>query len=261
VSRIRSLRISLLLFLGFVLFLFPPLLPAADQDQPRVLEEQKGPDLDTLLGSLTDLEEPVSREGAGYLIAQAPGERYKLPFRLIARGPEAFRLELYDIFGRPSLLMISYLGETRLFSLSQQKEIPLERNSSGPLAALAEMPVTDMAKIFWGRIPLSPYDQDEIKTVKENSQESLHIILKGMVRQEFWVIPRPFALLKGRITPLSKTEQIEITFSEFSSAAGTRQPLECEVRQEAEDRTLIIHYDTVVARTDIPDTVFDWPRF
>lgn len=259
--KIRPLPISLLLALGLGLLFFPDRPLAANPDQPPAMEEKNTPDLDVLLGRLTELEEPVSREGAGYLIAQAPGERYKLPFRLLARGPEAFRLELFDLFGRPFLLLISYLGETRLFSLSQQKEIPLEQNFSGPLALLAEMPVTEMAKIFWGRVPLFPYDQYEIKTAPEEGRELWRIVLKGMVQQEFWIIPQPFALRRSRISPLSKSEQTEITFSDFSPMAGTRLPLQCEVRQGEGNHVLIIHYDKVVARSDIPDTVFEWPRF
>ena len=249
-------------FIGFncLLAFSPPYLPAANQGSPSLNSaEQAGvvSELEGLLTKLKDLEEPVSREGAGYLIAQAPGERYKLQFRLIARSPGAFRLELFDLFGRPAWYLISYAGETRLFSPSQQKEIPFGQMFSGPFAAISQMPSPEITKIFWGRVPLLPFEKSQVKSDLKAGQESIRLIFEGAGRQEIFVTPNPFTLLKSLITPTPKAEEIEITFSDFSLVAGNRLPLTCEVRQK--ERLLVIHYETVIPREDIPNDVFHLP--
>ena len=112
---------------------------------------------DTLIERLGMLNAPVSREGTGIIIVQAPGERYRFQFRLIARGPEALRMEIFDPFGRPMLYLVSYQGEIRLFSIPQKKEIPFNLPSSGPWSAFPQIPFFELLKIFWGRVPLFPY--------------------------------------------------------------------------------------------------------
>ena len=152
--RYSSFHFTFIALIFITSFFFPRTAPASLPDPARPLEtasQEKGDsNLQKLLGHLTVLEEPVSREGAGLLIVQAPGERYRLQFRLIARGPEAFRLEIFDPFGRPMIYMVSYLGETHIFSLAEKREIPITQPLSGPLAAFATMPITEISKIFWG---------------------------------------------------------------------------------------------------------------
>ncbi len=213
----------------------------------------------TLLDRLAAIEEPVSREGAGLLIAVAPDERYRLQFRLIARSPEAFRLEIFDPFGRPMLYVVSYLGETRIFSLAEKKEIPLPRSFSGPLAPFSQMPLTEISKIFWGRVPIFPYDSFQIQPAAEEGNETVKILLKGPVQQELWITPNPFSLNKTRIISPSKEGEIEITFSDFSEVAGNRIPLRCEIKDGTGEKTLTIRYETLVPRPDIPDEVFQLP--
>ena len=213
----------------------------------------------TLLGRLAVLEEPVSREGAGLLIAVAPGERYRLQFRLIARGPETFRLEIFDPFGRPMIYVVSYLGETHIFSMAEKKEIPLTQPLSGPLAPFSQMPLTEISKIFWGRVPIFPYDSFQIQPAAEEGNETVRILLKGPVQQELWITPNPFSLNKTRIISPSKEVDIEITFSDFSKVAGNRIPLRCEIKDGSGENTLTLRYETLVPRTDIPDEVFQMP--
>jgi hypothetical protein len=255
----------LLIIFSFSFLLFPHNLTSGIQTQPSAPtaseKEKIDPELGSLLARLKTLEEPVSREGAGYLIAQAPGERYKVQFRLLARGPEAFRLEIFDLFGRPSWVMISYIGETHLFSLAQQKEILIDRTFSGPLSAISQMPIPEMTKIFWGRVPLLPYEEFQIKTDQKSGQESIQLLLKGAGLQEFSITRPPFSLLKCLIRPAHKAGEIEVTFSDFSSVAGSRLPLRCEVRQREKEQILVIHYESLIPRDDIPDDVFQWPQF
>jgi hypothetical protein len=265
VNRRAYFRIKL--FIGLLCSLVFFQLPAwsAIQDGPSPLEvpakEKNNPVLKSLLTRLATLEEPVSREGTGYLIAQAPGERYKLQFRLIARGPEAFRLEIFDPFGRPLLYMVSYLGETHLFSIAQQKEIPFPQNFSGPLSAISQMPFTEIAKIFWGRVPLFPYNNFQINTGTEGENESIRLFLDGPIQQELWLMISPFSLIRSRIIGPAKGEALEISFSDFSSIAGNRLPLQCEISQGTGGHTLTVHYDTLILRPDIPEEVFQLPKF
>lgn len=245
------------------LFFFPLSTSASIQDPAHPLKaappEKGDSSLQTLLSRLAVLEEPVSREGAGLLIVRAPGERYRLQFRLIARGPEAFRLEIFDPFGRPMIYVVSYLGETRIFSLAEKKEIPLTQPLSGPLAAFAQMPITEISKILWGRVPIFPHDSSQIQPAAEEGKETVKILLKGLVRQEIWITPNPFSLLKTRLTSPSKEGEIEITFSDFSRVAGSRLPMRCEIKDETEEHTVTIRYETLVLRPDIPDDVFKMP--
>jgi hypothetical protein len=263
--KTKPLLIKLILALSFLPAFLPYPLTAATQEQilssPISELERSAPELESLLSRLRTAEEPVSREGAGYLIAQAPGERYKVQFRLIARGPEAFRLEIFDLFGRPSWYLISYAGETHLFSPSQQKEIPFNQTFSGPLAAGSQIPLSEMPKIFWGRVPLLPYNQFQIKPDREAGQDAVRLILKGAGQQEFLITQAPFSLRKSLIFKSNRTEEIEVTFSDFSSVAGNRLPLKCEVRQREKEQVLIIRYETLIPRNDIPDDVFQFPHF
>jgi hypothetical protein len=213
----------------------------------------------SLLNRLSILNEPISREGTGRLIARGPGEYYKLQFRLIARGPEALRMEIFDPFGRPMLYIVSYLGETRLFSIAQNKELPFNQSLSGPWAAISQMPMTELLKLFWGRVPLFPYESYQIKTGEDEGKESIKILFDGLVHQELWIIPHPFSLTKSLITYRNKKGALAITFSDFSSIAGSRIPLQCEIKEGTGDNALILRYETLILRPDIPDDTFKFP--
>ena len=157
-----KIRIYKLLFSSFVLTFFLPMAALASVQSPppplnadTIKKNDSG--FETLIDRLGMLDDPVSREGAGTIIVQAPGERYRFQFRLIARGPEALRMEIFDPFGRSMLYLVSYQGETRLFSIPQKKEIPFNLPAFGPWSALPQIPLLEMLKIFWGRVPLFPY--------------------------------------------------------------------------------------------------------
>jgi hypothetical protein len=214
----------------------------------------------TLLKRLSTPEEPLSREGTGLLIIQSPGEMYRLSFRLIARGPEALRLEIFDLFGRPVLYLFSYLGDTHLFSISDRKEIPFNHQFSGPLALFSQMPFTEISKIFWGRIPLFPYDSYQVTSETEEGQETDRIVLKGVVQEELWITMNPLALIKARIKFPSNTENLEATFSHFSSSTGRRIPMQCILTEGSGENAMTIRYETLVPRPDIPDEVFELPK-
>lgn len=219
------------------------------------------PGLQSLLDRLTHLDDPISREGTGLLIAQAPGERYRLQFRLIARGPEALRLEIFDPFGRPIIYLVSYQGQTRIFSMTQRKEIPINQSLSGPWAAFFQMPITEIMKLFWGRVPLFLHDSYQIKPGAEEGQECIKLLFNGPVHQELWITTNPFSLIKSTIKSDSREGEVEVTFTEFSSIAGNRLPMKVELKEGAGNSALTIRYDTLVLRLDIPDDVFEIPNF
>lgn len=209
-----------------------------------------------LMNRLAILNEPVSREGAGRLVVQAPGERYSLQFRLLAKGPEALRLEIFDPFGRPMLYFVSYLGETRLFSIAQKKEIPFNSSLFGPWSAISQIPIVEMLKLFWGRVPLFPYDTYKLDIGQEEEKRVIKLFLLGNVQQELWISPDPFSLTKVRITNPSKEGEIEILFSDFSEVTGNQTPMRCEIKDGPGEHVLTIRYETLVLRPDISDEIF-----
>ncbi|MCJ7833075.1 MAG: DUF4292 domain-containing protein [Deltaproteobacteria bacterium] len=215
----------------------------------------------TLIDRLAILNEPVSREGKGVFIAQAPGERYRLQFRLIARGPEACRLEIFDPFGRPMLYLVSYQGESRLFSIAQKKEIPFNPSLLGPWSSMVQIPIVEMLKIFWGRVPLLPYKTHQIDTVREEGKSFIKLALQGSVQQELWITPLPFSLTKSRLRSPSQEGEWEIIFSDFSEAAGNRLPMRCEIKEGTGEHALTIRYESLVPRADIPDEIFKLSNF
>jgi len=217
--------------------------------------------IQTLLDRLAMLDEPVSREGKGVFIAQAPGERYRLQFRLIARGPEACRLEIFDPFGRPMLYLVSYQGKIHMFSIAQKKEIPFNPSLLGPWSSMVQIPIVEMLKIFWGRVPLLPYKTYQIDTGREEGKSFIKLAFQGSVQQELWITPLPFSLTKSRIKTPSQGEEVEINFSDFSEAAGNRLPMRCEIKEGNGEHALTIRYESLVPRADIPDDIFKLSSF
>lgn len=245
-----------LCFLSFPLFaaIERPALP--DQTLPGGKGELS---FQSLLDRLSILNEPVSREGTGRLTARAPGEYYRFQFRLIARGPEALRLELFDLFGRPVLYLISYLGETRIFSLAQNKEIPLRQSLPGPWSPVSQMPIIEIMKLFWGRVPLFPSESYQIKTGEERGKEFIKILFEGPMHQELWITPYPFSLTKSRIKNQKNEGELEILFTDFSSIAGSQIPLQMEIKEGQSENVLTLRYETLILRPDIPEDTFKIP--
>lgn len=243
--------------------LFPPLPPIQAQSPPEKTEAVQKEDsrFQKLADRLSILDEPVSREGAGILIVQAPGERYRLQFRLIARGPEALRLEIFDPFGRPLLYLVSYHGGIRLLSIPQKKEIPFDLPSSGPWSAFPKIDIRELLKIFWGRVPIFPYDTYQSSLRSEKGKETVKFEFRGSLRQEIWITPSPFTLTKSRITGPSRDGEIEILFSDFSDSNGNRTPMRCEIKEGTGERAFSLRYETLVPRPDIPDEIFELPEF
>jgi len=250
--------IGLLVLLFFLPF-SPPFLHGEsppDQAEAGKINESG---FQKLTERLAKLDEPISREASGIIIVQAPGERYRLQFRLIGRGPEAMRMELFDPFGRPMLYLVSYQGEIRLFSIPQKKEIPFYLPSSGPWSFFPQIPVREFLKIFWGRVPLFPYDTQQTSIASEKGKESVKIEFKGSVRQEIWITPSPWTLTKSRITSSSPKGEIEILFSDFSELNGFRNPRRCDIKNGTGEYAFTLHYETLVSRPDIPDDIFTLP--
>ena len=261
-----KIRIYKLLFSFFTLTFFLPMAaPASVQSPPPTLNadtiKKNDSGFETLIDRLGMLEDPVSREGAGTIIVQAPGERYRFQFRLIARGPEALRMEIFDPFGRSVLYLVSYQGETRLFSIPQKKEIPFNLPALGPWSALPQIPLFEMLKIFWGRVPLFPFHTHQTETSLEKGIRSIKLLLLGSVQQELWITTNPFSLTQSRIRTPSDKEQIEIVFSNFSEVTGNHTPMRCEIKDGTGEHVITIRYETLVPRPDISDEIFKLPEF
>jgi hypothetical protein len=258
VGEIRLYKVLIFSF-GLTFFLPRSVLPSIQSLSPPPKADtagKKDSSFLTLIDRLAVLDEPVSREGTGLLIVQAPGERYRLQFRLIARGPEALRLEIFDPFGRPMLYLVSYRGEIRLFSIPQKREIPFDLPSSGPWSAFPQISVVELLKIFWGRVPLFPYETHQIDTHLEKEKKVIKLNLLGSVQQEIWITPNPFSLTQSRITSPSHKGEIEITFSDFSEVTGNRLPMRCEIKDGTGEQSLTLRYETLILRPDIPDEIF-----
>jgi hypothetical protein len=251
-------------FLGLMMIL--PITALGSMQSPNTPlnidpSEIKESRFQTILDRLAILNEPVSREGKGVFIAEAPGERYRLQFRLIARGPEACRLEIFDPFGRPMLYLVSYQGESRLFSIAQKKEIPFNPSLLGSWSSMLQIPTVEMLKIFWGRVPLLPYKTYQIDTGREEGKSPVKLALQGSVQQELWITPLPFSLTKSRIRMPSQEGEWEIIFSDFSEAAGNRIPMRCEIKEGNGEHAMTIRYESLVPRADIPDEIFNLSHF
>jgi hypothetical protein len=246
--------------LGLIFFLPFSARPSVHVQPPPAKAEAVIKDdssLQKVIDRLVTLDEPISREGTGILIVQAPGERYRLQFRLIARGPEALRMEIFDPFGRPMLYLVSYQGEIHLFSIPAKKEIPFNL----PWSPFPQISIRELLKIFWGRVPLFPYDTYQSSIVSEKGKASMKYEFRGSVYQEIWITPTPFALTKSRITRPSQEGEIEILFSDFSEVTGNRTPMRCEIKDVTGEQALTLRYETLVLRPDIPDEIFKLPEF
>ena len=74
---------------------------------------------------MRSLPPSIPWEASGILLFEAPGERYRLGFRLLARDHRSLRLELSDPFGRPVYYLVFYQGRTKALSLADNKVVPL----------------------------------------------------------------------------------------------------------------------------------------
>jgi hypothetical protein len=169
-------------------------------------------------------------------------------------------LEIFDPFGRPILYLISYLGESHLFSTVQKREIPFNPSLFGPWPALAQIPVAEMLKLFWGRVPLLSYDSHQMDIIKKEGEKTVKLLLLGPVRQVFWITQEPFTLIKSQIINRSKDEDVEIVFSDFSEVAGNRTPMRFEIKDGTGGNVLTIRYETLILRPDISDEIFKLSR-
>jgi hypothetical protein len=226
----------------------PPSPANRESDDPQFLSEQAN-----------QAAEPAGREGAGFLILKAPGERYRLGFRLLARGPEALRLELMDPFGRPLFYLFSSQGRLRLFSISEKKEIPFGRMAAGPFGPLSDRQWPEVLKILWGRVPLIPFQTRETATVSEKGRRLIKISLRGEQRQDIWVQARPFQIARTRIQDPGSGEEVQITFSDFSNLAGNPVPFQIELEDGTGERGMSLRFESLIVRPDLSEEFLTWP--
>jgi hypothetical protein len=219
-----------------------------ENDDPQLLSEKAN-----------QAAEPAGREGVGFLIFKTPSERYRLGFRLLARGPEALRLELNDLFGRPLLYLFSSQGRLRLFSIPEKKEIPAGRMAAGPLGFLSDRQWPEVLKILWGRVPLIPFQTRETAAVSEKGRKLIKISLRGEQRQDIWVQARPFQIVRTRIQDPGSGEEVQITFSAFSDLGGNPVPFQMELEDGTGERELTLRFESLIVRLDLGEEFLTWP--
>jgi hypothetical protein len=213
-------------------------------------------DIEKLLYQAGRLEPFPGREGTGTVTWKTPDEWMRLRFRLLARGPDALRMELFDPFGRPVAYFFSYEGRFFLISNQEKREINPQALREGPLAVFSEIPTLDLLKVLWGRIPIIPYERVTSEPFIEKEAQLVKLFLEGVQKQSIWLSSEPFSVLKTRIQNRKTGSDWQIAFSDFMPEAGGRVPKQIEIQDESREKTLTLRYEMVIPRQDIPESAF-----
>jgi hypothetical protein len=219
-------------------------------------ENPAGSETERLLYQAGRLDASAGREGAGTITWKTADEWLRLRFRLLARGPEALRLELFDPFGRPAAYFFSYQGRFFLVSNDQKKEIFPQAAREGPLSVFSETAPMDFLKVLWGRIPIIPHEKAVSEILSEKEPYLIKVDLEGLQKQWIWLSPDPFSVLKTRIQNRQTGSDWLIAFSDFITGSGGGVPKQVEIQDESGEKTLTLRYDTILPRQDIPETAF-----
>jgi hypothetical protein len=232
-------------------------IPSPKDHGPLRPPEEPSINIPDLLGRLKQPAEPVSREGAGKIVFAGPGERYAFSFRLLARGPETFRLELFDLLGRPVLYLFSLEGKTVLYSAGEKQGRDLPPFTA-PFSDLNAIPMKDLPLLLWGRIPLPPYEQFEWRYEADKGNKGIVLTLHGAVQVELRLTPEPFVLSRARFSR-SDTKAVEVLFSGFVPFAGGKTPHQAEVQDLERGYVLTVRFDQLVPRNEFPAETFRPP--
>jgi hypothetical protein len=206
---------------------------------------------------LKSLPPSLPWEAAGILLFEAPGERYRLGFRLLARDQGTLRLELSDPFGRPVYYLVFYQGRAKALSLADKKTVPL--NLPALLGAFPLPPGTgweDVFRLFWGRIPLPPDEAGPVRIQADRDPKRMQLVVNGDTPQIIRVEKEPFRVVGMEFPARGSSEAIQILFSNFIELSGSYWPKKIEVRGLDSEKKLTIQYEQIIPRSDIPDEAF-----
>ena len=191
------------------------------------------------------------------MLFEAPGERYRLGFRLLARDHRSLRLELSDPFGRPVYYLVFYQGLTKALSLTDKKVVPL--NLPALLKAFplpSETRWEDIFQLFWGRVPLPPGETGPIRIQADRDSKLMQFVVNGEPPQIIRVEKEPFRVVGTEVPARGASEAIQILFSDFIELCGSYWPKKIEARGLDSEKKLTIQYEQIVPRSDIPDEAF-----
>jgi hypothetical protein len=226
-----------------------PLNPPVATVPDSFLEEQ--------WGRLKNLSPSIPWEGSGSLLFEAPGERYRLGFRLLARDHRSLRLELSDPFGRPVYYLVFYQGLTKALSLTDKKVVPLNLAAllkSFPLPS--ETRWEDIFQLFWGRVPLFGGETGSIRIQADRDPKRMQFVVQREFSQIIRVEKEPFRMVGMEVPGRGSSEAIQISFSNFIELAGSSWPKKIEARGLDSEKRLTIQYEQIIPRSDIPDEAF-----
>ncbi len=191
------------------------------------------------------------------MLYEAPGERYRLGFRLLARDYRSLRLELSDPFGRPVYYLVFYQGRTKALSLMDKKVVPLDLPAllkAFPLPS--ETRWEDIFQLFWGRAPLFSGGTGPIRAQADRDPNRMKFLVDGTPPQIIRVEKEPFRVVGMEIPGRGTSEALEISFSNFIELAGSYWPKKIEARGLDSEKKLTIQYEQIIPRSDIPDEAF-----
>jgi len=216
-----------------------------------------GPSLEEQWGRLKNLPPSIPWEASGSLLFEAPGERYRLGFRLLARDHRSLRLELSDPFGRPVYYLVFYQGLTKALSLTDKKVVPL--NLPALLKAFplpSETRWEDIFQLFWGRVPLFPGETGPIRIQADRDSKLMQFVVNGEPPQIIRMEKEPFRVVGTEFPARGVLEPIQIFFSDFIELGGYHWPKKIEARGLDSEKKLTIQYEQIIPRSDIPDEAF-----
>jgi hypothetical protein len=209
-----------------------------------------------VLEKLKNLPPPLPWEAKGVLVVAAPGEYYRMEFRLLAKGPEALRLELYDPFGRPSYYLTVFQGRVTAVSPGNKKALPLNPALlAATLTGETGFSLEQALGILWGRVPLKA-DRGEGATVLPDSQSSLQLLLPGDLSQTIRIKTDPFRIVEAGFKKKGSAEAVQVSFADFTELSGAFWPKEIKVRDEATEKQLSLTYAQIIPRSDFPEEAF-----
>jgi hypothetical protein len=243
------------LFLFLVLFGFPLAVGAESFSAP--VQSAPLPVLEEPWERLKNLPPSIPWEASGTFLYEAPGERYRLGFRLLARDPRSLRLELSDPFGRPIYYLVFYQGRTRAVSLADKKVVPLHLPallSAFPLPSQTRW--EDVFLLFWGRAPLFSAESGSTQIQADRDPQRMQFLIHGDHPQIIRVEKEPFRVVAVEVPRRGSSEAIQILFSDFIELSGSSWPKKIAALGRDSEKKLTIQYDQIIPRSDIPEEAF-----
>lgn len=222
--------------------------PAVREDNPEAL---------AVIARLRELPAPIPWEARGILVAEAPGEYYRLEFRLLARGPEALRLELFDPFGRPLYYLTVNRGRVQALSPGDKEPFPLNPALlAGALTAETGFTLGEALSLLWGRVPLIPFDPGQAVLKTDTGGRFIQLVLNGESAQTVRIKKEPFQVEGSLLKARKGGGPLQVSFADFAVFSGSTWPKEIRVRDEEAEKEVTIRYDQILPRSDFPEGAF-----